>query len=176
MQVQLEGAKELERRLNKLDQKEMKKVLRRSVRKSSKPVVSTAKRLSPRRTGLLSKTIKAFGASTSRSRGELSILVGTRGTKALLKKHTGQKLSEIKDGRKGAFYTKKGKSGKRTVKGLRYAHFVLAGTKPHVIKVGNRRWRHPGADANPFFDKAAQMKFRAVVTIMFADLRKQVSG
>ena len=186
IEMKLEGMEDLERRLSKLEPKELRKKLRATIRRASKPLVATSKRLAPRgRTGLLKKSIREIGSRTSSRTGELSIIVGTKGTKKLFNEFSKQNLSKITQGNQGAFYSRSSKkTGRRTVGALRYAHLVLGGTDPHDIPRGTRQigpitvnivQEHPGTEPNPFFDKAAEMKFKSVVTLFYAELRNQLS-
>ena len=186
LQIKLEGMEDLERRLSNLEPKELRKKLRATIRRAARPVVATSKRLAPRgRTGLLKKSIREIGSRTSSRTGELSIVVGTKGNKRLFNEYSKQNLSTITQGNQGAFYSRSSKkTGRRTVGALRYAHLVIGGTDPHDIPRGTRQigpitlnivTEHPGSEPNPFFDDAAEMKFRSVVTLFYDELRKQLA-
>jgi len=73
--ISITGAKELERKLKQLEPKVAKKIVRQSLRKAAKPILTRAKQLVPVITGALKKSLKV--RAMRRKKGRYGIMVGT---------------------------------------------------------------------------------------------------
>lgn len=73
--IRLEGAKELYRKLRDLPAKFARKILSKALRAGAKVVQAAAKKLAPKLSGLLRRSIKV--RATKRKKGRVGFVVGT---------------------------------------------------------------------------------------------------
>lgn len=138
------GDKELNRRLERLDQKVRRRITRFALRKAGAPVLAQA----ALNVADVSETIAdAMGMQAkSFDRGAVHVL----------------KVGPVSD--PSAWRTKRvanpftGNPGLRLHKPHKTAHLVEGGTKPHTIVVGRTKIRHPGVEPHPYLEPARKAR------------------
>lgn len=149
------GDKELLKRLDVLEPKLRRRVLRTAVSKASRLVLREAKSLAPVRTGALRRAL-AFKVKTYRS----GVVVGVVGVD-----------------RKVVFQGRDRFGRPVKIWPVKYAHLVNSGAKPHPVPWGRKplfRKRplvmHPGAPATRFFDRAVETTASPAVDVMAREI------
>jgi len=75
--LKLKGARELDRKLARLEKRTAKKVMRKALRAGGKVILAEAKRRAPKRTGALAASLKVRAAKRSRRRRGVAVIVAT---------------------------------------------------------------------------------------------------
>ena len=137
--VKIEGTEKLSQRLKKLEEKLGRKEAVRILRKGSPPIKKEMKRLAPKKTGALQKSIVTRRGKKRRDLGE-NVLIGPKGGKG------GAPYAHIQElGSRGGTYTAKG-SGM-------FSFFTKGGGKIKVKSITRR-----GVKGSGFISKAFQTK------------------
>lgn len=161
----LEGAKELQRRLFKLDDKIQNKILKGAVRKAARPVVKDARKRVPKDSGLLRDSIGTFVKKYKRSSTAVAV-IGSRRTFSVSKRTQTTASGAQIEHRNPAFY----------------AHLVEFGTKQHfqpVATIGSiviKGFQHPGTKPQPFLEPAFKANERKAFNIMNDELGKHLKA
>ena len=135
----LKGGDDLERRLRRLDDKMEKKIKKQAVKAAGKPIVTAARALVRRESGILAESLGSF---TRTYRGGSTVaIVGPRRRFRVRQK---VELTGASKGREPA----------------NYAHLVEGGTKPHFMPkavIGGvvlTAFQHPGTRPRRFMEPA----------------------
>lgn len=120
------GVADVMRRLRALPDKLQRKVKRKALEKATKPTLLAARRLAPKESGLLKKSV-ARKTATYKASGTIVAMIGPR---------RGMKRMVTREGRRWPRYADP----------VHYAHLAEYGTRPHALGKGSRLARvGPGA-------------------------------
>lgn len=144
IKVDLTGDAALMAKLKDIPDKVERKIIVDSARKAWAPALKRARGIAPVELGALKR---AIGIRMTKRKGQLTMRVSTRKDAAPIV--TGTRTTTFQVNGRSVSVTRRVKRDPR-----KYFHLVTGGTKPHVIKIGNRTVHHPGTEAQPFMQRA----------------------
>lgn len=170
---EIQGLAEVVATLKGLPAKLQRKIMRKALSKATKGTVAAARRLVPRETGLLKKSI-GRKVVTYKESGVLVVVIGPR-----------------KGFRQDV--TRRGRGKPSIADPVNYAHLVEFGTKPHsLLKGASSRGRlkkatadlvargigkiHPGAKARPFLRPAFDQTKGQILQIFAEEVQKGLAA
>jgi HK97 gp10 family phage protein len=166
MSMKIKGMEKLIKKMGHLQNRVQSRILRKAIRHAEKPVRTMARRLAPKESGLLKKSIGA----------KIKVQMSKRIAYAVVGPRKGQgKEVAITD--KGKVYLdttekqRKRNAGRNIVKTefrdpAKYAHIVERGSASHG--------KHPGTGAVPFLRKAFEANKRRVLGIIRDTIREEL--
>lgn len=141
--------------LKSLDRKIARKTIRKAITKAVKPIRVAYKANVPVKHGWLKK---AVGSKVKTGRGgKVSGIIGARSDLEAV----------VPDERTGK---------PRKIRPAKYQHLVEFGTRPHTIKVGKRRIKHPGSAGSHPLGRAFQAHAQTAMTIIETTIRQEIES
>lgn len=168
-QIGLLGDEELQKRLNALPDKVIRRIVPRASELATDSVLADARRRAPEETGLLKESLGKKQKLYRRS-GTFVTVVGPRmGFKRIVK-----------------VFDREGRSKPRYRNPVNYAHLVEKGTKPHSLRTAGkgvvsravhklRSKNHPGTVARPFISTAYAKNRGRVVQVYRSVIASEIA-
>lgn len=140
--IHIQGSQQLIKAFAKMDDQVRRRILRYSLRRASEPIVNAAHN----NVRGISETIAESISAQAKSYRKGAFIVLKIGPSTAPQFWRSRRIANPFTGDLGSRLHKPGNT----------AHLVELGTKPHTIKVGKVRIKHPGTQAQPYLEPARQ--------------------